>query len=165
MTLSSFVSYALENPELFFLLPVGVVLAAFIYYRYDDYLIKKIAYRGVRVPERLPFGLDLIWRAIKTSSEYRDLEWWDWIFEHIPVNPQPSFEGGLGSKEKGNWFRDVAPTVEQNFAGRRFLFTADPENIKAILATQFNDYGKGELFHKDWTEFLGDGIFVTVSRT
>jgi hypothetical protein len=26
--------------------------------------------------------------------------------------------------------------------------TVDPENIKAMLATQFNDYGKGEeIFH------------------
>jgi hypothetical protein len=28
--------------------------------------------------------------------------------------------------------------------------TVDPENIKAILATQFNDFGKGEEFHKAW---------------
>lgn len=41
------------------------------------------------------------------------------------------------------------------------IFTADPENIKAILTTQFDDYGKGERFHEEWREFLGDGIFVT----
>lgn len=39
--------------------------------------------------------------------------------------------------------------------------TSDPENIKALLATQFKDFGKGEEFHKDWHPFLGDGIFVT----
>lgn len=33
--------------------------------------------------------------------------------------------------------------------------------MKAILATQFQDYGKGEPFHKDWSEFLGDSIFTT----
>jgi cytochrome P450 len=43
----------------------------------------------------------------------------------------------------------------------RFLLTADPENIKAILTTQFTDYGKGEQFHKEWEPFLGDGIFTT----
>ena len=43
----------------------------------------------------------------------------------------------------------------------RVIFTADPENIKAILTTQFNDYGKGEKFHKEWEPFLGDGIFTT----
>jgi cytochrome P450 len=41
------------------------------------------------------------------------------------------------------------------------IFTADPENIKAILATQFNDYGKGERFNNEWHDFLGDGIFST----
>ena len=45
--------------------------------------------------------------------------------------------------------------------GRRVVFTADPENIKAILATQFNDYGKGEPFHNEWKDFLGDSIFTT----
>lgn len=43
----------------------------------------------------------------------------------------------------------------------RFITTADPENIKAILTTQFADYGKGERFHKEWEKFLGDGIFTT----
>jgi cytochrome P450 len=52
-------------------------------------------------------------------------------------------------------------TVEASPAGGRVIFTADPENIKAILATQFNDYGKGEPFHIIWKEFLGDSIFTT----
>jgi len=28
--------------------------------------------------------------------------------------------------------------------------TVDPENIKAVLATQFDDFGKGEEFHAAW---------------
>lgn len=43
----------------------------------------------------------------------------------------------------------------------RIIFTKDPMNIKAILAGQFQDYGKGETFHRDWKEFLGDSIFAT----
>ena len=39
--------------------------------------------------------------------------------------------------------------------------TADPENIKAMLATQFQDYGKGPAFHAEWSDFLGDSIFTT----
>lgn len=46
-------------------------------------------------------------------------------------------------------------------AAQRFIFTADPENIKAVLAAQFEDYGKGETFHKEWKDFLGDSIFTT----
>jgi len=30
--------------------------------------------------------------------------------------------------------------------------TVDPENIKAVLATQFNDYGKGPEFYLGWYE-------------
>jgi len=30
--------------------------------------------------------------------------------------------------------------------------TVDPTNIKAILATQFQDFGKGPLFYESWKE-------------
>lgn len=43
----------------------------------------------------------------------------------------------------------------------RIVLTADSENIRAVLATQFNDFGKGERFHAQWQEFLGDSIFST----
>ena len=52
-------------------------------------------------------------------------------------------------------------TIEHNIASQRFIFTADPDIIKAVLATQFSDYGKGQPFHEDWKDFLGDGIFNT----
>jgi cytochrome P450 len=52
-------------------------------------------------------------------------------------------------------------TLEGRIGGRRIVFTADHENIKAILATQFADYGKGEPFHHEWKGFLGDSIFTT----
>lgn len=52
-------------------------------------------------------------------------------------------------------------TSEVSIVGKRLLFTADPENIKAILAAQFGDYGKGAPFHEEWSEFLGDSIFTT----
>ena len=48
-------------------------------------------------------------------------------------------------------------TVEFNAVNQRSFFTTDPENIKAILATQFEDYGKGKPFNEVWHEFLGDG--------
>ena len=40
---------------------------------------------------------------------------------------------------------------------RRLVLTVDPENTKAILATQFKDFGKGEEFNRDWYLFLGNG--------
>jgi cytochrome P450 len=39
--------------------------------------------------------------------------------------------------------------------------TSDEVNIKAILASQFNDFGKGKKFNYDWHDFLGDSIFST----
>jgi len=44
-------------------------------------------------------------------------------------------------------------------AGQRVVFTADPDNIRAILATQFGDYGKGQGFRDDWHPLLGDSVF------
>jgi cytochrome P450 len=52
-------------------------------------------------------------------------------------------------------------TFEAAPLGRRMIITAEPENIKAILASQFTSYGKGEPFHREWKAFLGDSIFTT----
>ncbi|KAI8935084.1 hypothetical protein NX059_007679 [Plenodomus lindquistii] len=43
--------------------------------------------------------------------------------------------------------------------GSRTLFTADPQNIKAMLATQFGNFGKGKRFQADWLELMGNSIF------
>lgn len=69
------------------------------------------------------------------------MEFWTGLFSHAPPGRPP--------------------TIELRLARQRFIFTADPENTKAILATQFQDYGKGKPFHEDWKEFLGDSIFTT----
>jgi cytochrome P450 len=61
-----------------------------------------------------------------------------------------------------SWFSTAnRMTVEGAPGGLRCIFTCDPENIKAILATQFTCYGKGAPFHEDWKDFLGDSIFTT----
>lgn len=75
------------------------------------------------------------------SKQNRDLEFWETLFSQLPPGR--------------------SRTVELKLAGQRFIFTADPENIKAILATQFQDYGKGKPFHEEWKDFLGDSIFTT----
>jgi hypothetical protein len=41
--------------------------------------------------------------------------------------------------------------------------TVDPENIKAILATQFNDFGKGEEFHDGWDYVMALTLFLKPS--
>lgn len=49
-------------------------------------------------------------------------------------------------------------TVEATVAGQRIIFTADPENIKTILATQFWNFEKGEKFRNDWVDMLGHSM-------
>jgi cytochrome P450 len=43
----------------------------------------------------------------------------------------------------------------------RFLITKEPEHIKGVLTTKFADFGKGPMFHRNWSPFLGDSIFTT----
>src|ERR1700733_7658152 len=83
-----------------------------------------------------PIDIDLIARSVRNTMRHKNLQSWQGFFHT-------------------RWTVEAAP------AGRRCIFTADPENIKAILATQFTDYGKGEPFHREWKDFLGDSIFVT----
>lgn len=52
-------------------------------------------------------------------------------------------------------------TVELNMGGSRAVLTVDPDNIKAVLASQFSDFGKGPQFNHDWKPFLGDSVFST----
>lgn len=83
-------------------------------------------------------GLDFIVRVNRHTLNHTNLELWCNFFQAANQH-----------------------TLEVDLAGQRFIFTADPENIKAILAAQFQDYGKGEDFRKEWKEFLGDSIFTT----
>jgi cytochrome P450 len=85
-----------------------------------------------------PFGIRFVYSAVKAARAHTNLDFWRIKFAAI---------GGY--------------TGETTILGQRIVSTADPENIKAILATQFNDYGKGEEFHKEWSPFLGDSIFAT----
>lgn len=89
-------------------------------------------------PGRLPGSLDLVFRTLKAAAEHKNREHWQAIFEAVDNH-----------------------TAAFRVLGRRIIFTDDPENIKAILATQFQDYGKGEPFHQEFQPFLGDSIFTT----
>ena len=102
--------------------------------------IRRLGGRAPKIYGWLPLNIDIVLSSIKHSTEHRDLQFWTWLFSHSTPK---------------------SPTVEIPLGGQRFIFTAQPENIKAILATQFSDYGKGEPFHKDWQDFLGDSIFTT----
>jgi hypothetical protein len=94
---------------------------------------------GLRAPvlrSPTPFNLGNLIRTLYYFSQHRNHEiWWQWFGTH-------------GNKNRP-W------TVETVMAGQRLVLTADEDNIKAILATQFADYGKGPQFRKEWKDFLG----------
>ncbi|CAK7275419.1 hypothetical protein SEPCBS119000_006684 [Sporothrix epigloea] len=123
-----------------------VILAVMCYALYSAYwrITEQTRLRrtgGFRAPYyagRLPYGVDLIHRTLKAAANHKNREQWAAIFEAVHGH-----------------------TVEFRILSRRIVFTEDHENIKAILATQFQDYGKGEPFHAEFEPFLGDSIFTT----
>ncbi|RFU72447.1 cytochrome p450 [Trichoderma arundinaceum] len=84
-------------------------------------------------------ALDFVYYGIRSTLAHKNMDLW-----------RDSFFGSVNS-----W------TCEMRVLNQRICFTADPENIKAMLATQFHDFGKGERFHEEWSDFLGDSIFTT----
>lgn len=50
-------------------------------------------------------------------------------------------------------------TYRQTFLNRKMVTTIEPENVKAILATQFKDFCLGTR-HEQFYPLLGDGIFT-----
>ncbi|KAI1406833.1 cytochrome P450 52A11 [Hypoxylon sp. FL1857] len=100
--------------------------------------LRRLGPRGYKVKSKVPLGLDVIHKQVKATKSHKNYE----TFLEL-VGDSPDY------------------TAETRVIGRRVVMTADPENIKALLATQFADFGKGEQFHKEWNEFLGDSIFAT----
>ena len=82
-----------------------------------------------------PFGLDWIYEIISYSSRFENLELCRIKHEKHGLTPL------------------------SYVLGQNFLTTNDPENVKAVLATQFQDFGKGPNFHAIWFDFLGNSIF------
>lgn len=51
-------------------------------------------------------------------------------------------------------------TFSFEILGQRIVFTSDPKNIQAMLATQFSDFDLGQLRRNNMIATVGDGIFV-----
>ena len=103
---------------------------------------KRITALGAHAPKvrsSLPLGIDIIYKAVRHHVNHEDPNFWSFLLKHGEAT---------GSR-----------TVEANMGGQRVIFTADLENIKALLATQFQDYGKGHSFRQTWHPILGDSVF------
>lgn len=55
----------------------------------------------------------------------------------------------------------IITTFDQKILGLRSVFTTDPKNVQAILATQFKDFGLGERRNTNFAPLLGNGIVST----
>ncbi|OAA71778.1 cytochrome P450 [Akanthomyces lecanii RCEF 1005] len=118
---------------------IGALVVRHIVLRWHERnRIRRLGERGKSLETLVPWGLDFIYSAVTATANHKNLEWWHDMFS-----------------KAGRW------TLETRAVNQRLIMTADPENIKAILATQFSDFGKGEPFHRDWQDFLGDSIFTT----
>jgi len=89
-----------------------------------------------------PFGLPFIYQAVKAGRTHKDYAFW--------------LNNFLQFGNKSNPY-----TFESRLLNIRIVQTADEENIKAILATQFSDYGKGKNFNEDFHAFLGDSTLTS----
>lgn len=75
-------------------------------------------------------GLDFPVHSTLAIVRNQACEFWQYLFEHTGTDA-----AGFGSYTcELHLLEDV-----------RVLFTADPENIKAILTQQFQDFGKGKI--------------------
>lgn len=118
----------------------GAAVVLFIAYQIASKLYENVQIRrlGARAPIRrsyLPYSLDQAYEIISHAIADKHYELWVKMFTKWAP---------------GRW------TMEAGVA-QRVILTADPENIKTILATQFKDFGKGEDFHRDFHDFIGNG--------
>ncbi|KAI5950278.1 hypothetical protein KGF54_005235 [Candida jiufengensis] len=82
-------------------------------------------------------GVPALLEAVKRKNNGRLADWADETFDQFPNM-----------------------SVYLNVCGLlKIVFTVDPENIKAVLATQFNDFSLGTR-HEHFAPLLGDGIFT-----
>jgi hypothetical protein len=52
-------------------------------------------------------------------------------------------------------------TVEVNLIGTSMVLTDNIDNIRAIMSTQFDCFGKGETYHKIWSSLMRDSILTS----
>jgi len=121
--------------------------------------------------------LVVVWLLYKLAKWYNDLRWAkkfnckpvthvkkDWTMGLSLIKPM------LEAKAQGRlleWnvcqFYDkddpTADTFSMRMAGTDVITTRNPENIKSVLATNFNDFGLG-VRHEMLGPLLGDGIFT-----
>jgi hypothetical protein len=126
---------------------VGVLFVSIVYLTASSFLANRYHARKARElgcqpawerPHRLPLGIDLVREVMQADKD-----------QVVP----PYFLNLYQQLGKPTWL--------QNFLGTKVYVTADPKNIQAVLATQFNDFEIGEMRRKNFFPLFGNGIFTT----
>ncbi|KAI5921432.1 cytochrome P450 [Camillea tinctor] len=127
------------------IISVTCIISIYVFERIRyELIIRKIP--GVRAPSLANNPISAVIWILKAGRAQRRNE----FFAHFN-----SFFDGWGTPESPH-------CVEIHMRPRsRFILTRDPEHVKAILAGNFSDFGKGPEFHRLWRPFLGDSIFTT----
>ncbi|TRM60069.1 cytochrome P450 [Schizophyllum amplum] len=90
------------------------------------------------LPSKLPFGLSNVSTARNTVRS------------------------GVFARALGVWAKELDATVYRvNFLGTIQFITIEPDHVKAILATQFDDFDKGPVVYDSFKSLLGNGVFST----
>lgn len=119
---------------------LAIFSAALVFAIVQDWQRRSTEGRPPRRPSWLPLGIDRLWLASQAHKNNKGLELWTSMFK--------------------NWANPRRPlTFESRLGGNTVIFTIDPENLKAVLARQFSDFGKGGRF-QHLSPFLGDSIFI-----
>ncbi len=102
---------------------------------------KRAAELGCRPParrqHRFPLGIDLVLQLVKADKE------------KVLPNHMLAMQKEVG---KSSW--------TQNVMGTDIIVTNEPENIKAVLATKFNDFEIGSQRRGNFFPMFGNGIFT-----
>uniref|UniRef100_A0A0W0GF85 Cytochrome p450 n=1 Tax=Moniliophthora roreri TaxID=221103 RepID=A0A0W0GF85_MONRR len=63
------------------------------------------------------------------------------------------------------WHQQYGNIYTANIFSEIRIFTMEPTHVKAILATQFNDFEKGPFQYQQWHTLLGSGVFNSDGET
>jgi hypothetical protein len=132
-------SYLLGGVCLLFTYTAYYLLSSFLENRRHARNAAKLGCKSLpKRPYKLPFGIDMVLRIMKADEERRLPDMFIEVYEELG---RPA-------------------TWTQYFAGAETIVTADPKNIQAILATQFNDFALGKARQRNFLPMLGNGIFT-----
>ncbi|KAF7967691.1 hypothetical protein HWV62_33339 [Athelia sp. TMB] len=99
---------------------------------------RRAAALGARLAPRLPGGIGNVDRLMQMMR---------------------SMEGDMCGQCQMDWVEECGNTFNVNVLWDDMIFTTEPDHIKSILATDFNNFEKGEKFHSGMESLLGTGVF------